>query len=187
MEDLAIIYRDKAILQYTRDKISEVSSIITNTALLEHNIFSQLMKYYSARKTHSIRRSKLLVDREIAKAKKEYGCQQATIFSNMSVTNDFGESLEFEPEDLLARGGETAVQNISLNEEIARLATDDRELATLNAWANGFNDTQVSTTLASHFGGNKESHRKFVRRFKVKCQERLEKECLAKNLLIKTS
>lgn len=187
MKTILIIYEDRSVMSYIRRRIEEVNCLITNTQRLEGRIFKELESYYESTENRSIKRIKYIVNRAIVLAKKQYGTQRTAIFSDLTNEDGFGESLEFEPEDLLAQGGETALQNISLNEEIARLATGDRELVTLNAWSNGFNDTQVSMTLASHFGGNKESHRKFVRRFKVKCQERLEKECLAKNLLIKTA
>lgn len=174
-------------MDYVRKKVDGVSHIITNTEKLEREIYSQLISYYKNREWLNRSRIYRVVDREVKRALTQFGKQRSYFFSNMSNSDGFGEPLEFEPIDLLAQVSETVVEKISLKEKIARLATDDRELVTLNAWANGFNDTQVSTTLASHFGGNKESHRKFVRRFKVKCQERLEKEYFAKNLLIKTA
>ncbi|MFJ7665285.1 hypothetical protein ACIQXW_23285 [Lysinibacillus sp. NPDC097162] len=186
MDNLIIVYENVSVMSYLRQKVDEVSNVITDVDKLETRIYAQLVSYFSLGKS-SFRRAQKLIDREVSQALKQFGKQKAINFSELAKGNDFGESVEFEPKDLLAQGGETVIQNISLNEKIARLATDDRESVTLNAWANGFNDTQVSETLASHFGGNKESHRKFVRRFKARCQERLEKECLAKNLLIKTA
>lgn len=173
MDVLTIIYRDKSVLRYVHDKVEEVSHLITNIEALESSIYSQLVKYYKTTSTRSIKRIKFLIDREIALARKRYGIQDVTMFSDLSVINDFGESLEFEPADLLAQGSETVLENISLKEKIACLAADDRELVTLNAWAYGYNDSQVSETLARHFGGKSESHRKFVQRFKVKCQRKL--------------
>lgn len=173
MEVLTIIYRDRSVLRYVHEKVEEVSHLITNVEALEGSIYSQLVKYYKTTSMRSIKRIKFLIDREIALARKRYGIQDVTMFSDLSVINDFGESLEFEPEDLLAQVSETVIENISLNEEIARLAADDRERFTLNAWANGLSDTQVSETLARQFGGKCESHRKFVQRFKAKCRSKL--------------
>jgi len=159
-------------MKHIRKKVDEVSHIITNTDKLESRIYRQVGDYLSLGK-YSFGWIQHLINREIKLALEQFGTQNIVVFSDMTNRNDFGESLEFEPEDLLAQGGETVIENISLNEKIARLAADDRELFTLNAWANGFSDPQVYTTLARHFGGNKESHRKFVQRFKEKCQKRL--------------
>lgn len=171
MESMTIVYRDKAVMNYLRRKVDEVAHIITDTDKLESRIYSQLADYFS-RESVSFRRAQRLINREIDLAFKQFGLQRVVMFSGLSVSTDFGESIEFEPEDVLAHG-KRVIESITFNEKIARLATDDRERITLNAWANGFNDMEVSKTLASHFGGNSESHRKFVQRFKAKCQRKL--------------
>ncbi|WP_427110882.1 hypothetical protein [Lysinibacillus xylanilyticus] len=173
MKTISIIYEDRSVIKYIRRRIDEVNYLITNTQRLESRIFKELECYYESTENRSIKRIRYIIDRAVVLAKKQYGIQKTVVFSDLNNEYGFGESLEFEPEDLLARGGETALENISLNEKIARLASDDRELVTLNAWANGFNDTQVSETLASRFGGKCDSHRKFVQRFRAKCQRKL--------------
>jgi len=88
---------------------------------------------------------------------------------------DFGESDEqyetYEVEDELA----LIDDGILVNEKIALLAEgDSRKLAILNSWKNGcFNDSSTSVSLAKHFGGNSESHRKFINRFRTTCQKAL--------------
>lgn len=64
---------------------------------------------------------------------------------------------------------------IIVNEKIALLAEDDsRKLAILNAWSNGeYNDSETASFLAKRYGGNSESHRKFINRFRVTCQKAL--------------
>lgn len=59
-----------------------------------------------------------------------------------------------------------------VNEKIALLAEGDhRKMAILNAWINGyFNDSDTASFLAERFGGNSESHRKFIQRFRIRCQ-----------------
>lgn len=171
-------------------EVDKHSNLISCSDRVINKVIRRINRFFEKGRgtPNSFRAIQRIIRQEIHAAffekKKEH---DAYVFSSMLVTNDYGESVEFEPKDLLAQGGETVLKNISLNEKIARLATDDRELVTLSSWAKGLNDSQVSETLARHFGGKSESHRKFVRRFKVRCQERLEKECLAKNLLIKTA
>lgn len=62
-----------------------------------------------------------------------------------------------------------------VNEKIALLAEDDsRKLAILNAWSNGeYNDSDTASFLAKRCGGNSESHRKFINRFRTTCQKAL--------------
>ena len=61
---------------------------------------------------------------------------------------------------------------IIVNEKIALLAEDDsRKLAILNAWSNGeYNDSDTASFLAKRYGGNSESHRKFINRFRTTCR-----------------
>lgn len=172
MNNITIVYEKPWVLGYVRQKVDEISHIITDIDKLETRIYKQLSDYFARGKSSYMRVQKL-VNREIDLALKQFGTQNIVVFSDLSKRNDFGESMEFEPEDLLAQVSETVLENISLNEEIARLAADDRERFTLNAWANGLSDTQVSETLARHFGGKCESHRKFVQRFKAKCRSKL--------------
>lgn len=172
MNNITIVYQKPWVLGYVRRKVDEISHIITDIDKLETRIYKQLSDYFTRGKT-SYKRVQYLVNREVDLALKQFGTQNIIVFSDLSKRNDFGESMEFEPEDLLAQVSETVLENISLNEEIARLAADDRERFTLNAWANGLSDTQVSETLARHFGGKCESHRKFVQRFKAKCRSKL--------------
>ena len=60
-------------------------------------------------------------------------------------------------------------------EKVALLAEDDpRKLAILNAWTNGyFNDSETASFLAKRYGGNSESHRKFILRFRTTCRKAL--------------
>ncbi|WP_213528742.1 hypothetical protein [Paenibacillus cisolokensis] len=60
-------------------------------------------------------------------------------------------------------------------ERITALAGGDpRRLAILNAWTyDGFNDSQTASLLAQRYGGNTESHRKYVARFRTACRAAL--------------
>lgn len=63
-------------------------------------------------------------------------------------------------------------QEFIVKEEIAFLAEGDpRKLAILEAWMNGeYNDSKTAMLLAQRHGGNPESHRKFITRFRTKCR-----------------
>ncbi|MHA7962827.1 hypothetical protein ACX93W_01695 [Paenibacillus sp. CAU 1782] len=65
--------------------------------------------------------------------------------------------------------------NYLVMERIALLAEGDpRKLAILTAWTNGeTNDSETASFLAKRYGGNSESHRKFILRFRTNCQKTL--------------
>lgn len=172
MQDISIVYKHKDALEYLRTCVEQVSHLISNTEKLEVRIFKQLASYLSTDK-QSYARIKHIVNREIALALKQYRVERASLFCTLSKKDDFGESLEFEPYDILANVEDTVVEKSSIDEKIAGLASDDRERITLYAWANGTSDVEISKTLAGHFGGKFESHRTFVKRFKAKCQRKL--------------
>lgn len=174
MDKLKIIYQETWIVQYVHRKVDEVSHLITNTEKLEDNIYKELKSYFRSREKRSIKRIRYIVDREISQAKKRYGKQNTIVFSDLAVANDNGESeLDFEPVDALAGVEDTAINKFSLMEKVTALASSDRELFVLKAWSNGFSDSEISSALASRFGGNPNSLRVFVNRFKVRCRTQL--------------
>lgn len=174
MDKLKIIYQETWIVQYVQRKIDDVSHLITNTEKLEDNIYEELKSYFRSREKRSIKRIKHIIDREINQAKKRYGKQKTIVFSDLAVANDNGESeLDFEPVDALAGVEDTAINKFSLMEKVTALASSDRELFVLKAWSNGFSDSEISLALASRFGGNPNSLRVFVNRFKVRCRTQL--------------
>lgn len=87
----------------------------------------------------------------------------------ISITNREGVDLEFE-DDLAV-----VDSSYSLNERIAILADgDSRKLAILSEWTNPDpNDSNIAKLLAQRHGGNSESHRKFINRFRTRCQQAL--------------
>ena len=87
---------------------------------------------------------------------------------------DYGESEDMEVREVI---DELALVDDRLlaNEKIAFLAEGDSgKLAILNNWKHGYyNDSNTSAFLAKRFGGNSESHRKFINRFRTTCQKAL--------------
>ncbi|MMZ61827.1 hypothetical protein D1872_239970 [compost metagenome] len=65
--------------------------------------------------------------------------------------------------------------NCYATEKIAFLAEgDSRKLAILKAWTyQALNDSDTAILLAQNYGGNTESHRRYVTRFKSRCQKAL--------------
>ncbi|WP_065643760.1 hypothetical protein [Bacillus paralicheniformis] len=100
--------------------------------------------------------------------------ERAHFLKNHSLRNDIaieeGDTV-WEPIDVLA----DVEGEVLLKEKIALLAQDDpRKKTILEIWNRGCtNDSEISSLLAERFGGNPESHRKFIRRFRLHCQDQL--------------
>lgn len=173
METLETIYNDKSVMSYVRSKIDEVSSKITNVWKLEESIFKQLECYYCKCDKRSIKRIKYLIDREIVQALKRYTTEKVVMFSELTIVDDFGESIDYEPTDVLANVSETVLKDFSLNEKISGLASTDCERFVLQAWINGFTDKAIAAELALLDGSNPNSKRIWVQRFKTRCRKKL--------------
>ncbi|MDQ0154967.1 hypothetical protein [Robertmurraya andreesenii] len=84
----------------------------------------------------------------------------------------------FEIEDVLANVEDTILETEShetLIKKAALLAQrDSKKLAILKAWSEGVtNDLELSRMLAHSIGGNIETHRTTIKRFRAKCQTKL--------------
>lgn len=84
------------------------------------------------------------------------------------------DDLGFQFEDVLANVEET----ITLQEKIALLAQgEEKKELILLQWSGSVDDSTIASLLQQRFGGNKESHRKYVQRFRKQCATTLAKEC----------
>lgn len=182
-----IVYKERWLVDFVNTQVARTR--VTNQSLLESRIHKQLEKYLLKFQDAHRHRNKLrqIVNDEIASSVKLYKLERTESFSGTCVVNDFGESLEFEPEDVLANVEEPMLEKSSISERIRSLAATDSEEFVLNAWIDEKSDSEIARELALRFGGNSRSLRIWVQRFRTKCQERLEEECLENNLLIKTA
>lgn len=168
LKTLEQIYRDSGTINYIHKVVDEVSGYIENTEKLEENIFSQLVKYFEHEVHRSWKRIKYLIDREVKKARERFG-MNLKLFSELSTKNEEGSELTFDPEDELA----LISRKVEAKEDIKKvisLATDDRKKIALNGLMDGDTVTKVSETLQRLYGGNSETHRKFITRFKKDCR-----------------
>lgn len=79
--------------------------------------------------------------------------------------------VSWEPQDVLA----DVEGEVLLKEKTALLAQGDlrKEMILMN-WSRGCtNNTEIAMLLAQHFGGNIEGNRKYIQRFRLKCQREL--------------
>ncbi|WP_260853799.1 hypothetical protein [Bacillus sp. WP8] len=80
-------------------------------------------------------------------------------------------NVSWEPKDVLA----DVESEVLLKEKTALLAQGDlRKEMILTNWSRGCtNNTEIAMLLAQHFGGNIEGYRKYIQRFRLKCQREL--------------
>lgn len=179
MKDLIIVYEHHWLLEYVRKKVNEVSFSITNTDKLESSIYHQLEKYFSLNKeVISKRWLRHLVDREIELMLRLHRIQHTTLYSDLAVTNDFGESLMYEPVDKTA-DVEYEVERKSLQRKIARLASDDFERYVLTAWSRGERSIDIAKDLAALDNRDVAYFKLKVARFKTRCKKRFTVESFA--------
>lgn len=167
------IYQHSEVLNYIRWKVETVRHIFTNTDILERRILNRLKVFYESGNKPSFYTAKKRIDFVVGGSLEKQTNDRSVTFSRLSVLNDLGELVEFDPLDVLADVEKTVVSAVYIKEEIARLAAGDFEAFTLNAWANGFNDSEISRTLAGRNGGKPESYRKAIQRFKARCQRQV--------------
>lgn len=177
METLKTIYQKPNLLYYIHNKVDTVSSIITDTSKLERRIYKRLSNYISHKnsKDLSMRWMRYLIDVEVAQILQECRLQKAVTYSDLAVTNDFGESLMFEPVDEVTDIEEQVEEQVyisSLQRRIARLASDDFERYVLTAWSRGERSIDIAKDLAVLRNRDVAYFKTKVARFKTRCKKR---------------
>lgn len=177
MEELEIVYRNSKIMEYLRAKVEEVSWLITNTDKLENKIYRQVGNYLINKGNNriSFSRVRYLVDREIGSAREEHRLQNVVMYSDLAITDDFGESLMYEPPDIKTEVYgivENRESNNLINGKIAGLASDDFEKFVLTAWSRGERDTDIARDLAVLKGRDISYFKLKVARFKKRCKSK---------------
>jgi len=161
--------------------MSSVSHVITNIEKLEFSIYKSIGEYivFQNERNISFRRVKLLTEKKIAEAYKKYRIQKTTSYSDLAITNNFGELLEYEPEDEVTDVGQDVLERTiesSLKGKIARLASDDFEEFVLQSWMLGDSDIEIARELALRKGGKVPSLVVKISRFRERCKKRWTKE-----------
>jgi len=177
LKELIVIYKNPWILKYIQRRVGDVSHVVTNTEKLELSIYKKISRYieYQGENKISNFRVRKLVEKEISEAIKKFRLQKTTSYSELAVTNGFGESLEYEPEDEVT-DVEKDVEQSALQRKIARLASDDFERYVLTAWSRGERSIDIAKDLAV-LGTHDVAYFKLkVARFKSRCKKRWTKE-----------
>lgn len=181
MKELIIVYETPWILNYVQKRVSDISHKITNIEKLEFSIYKRIIRYinYQNGRKVSFYRVRDLTEMEIADALQKYGLQNSVSYSDLAITNGFGESLEYEPEDEATDVGQDVLERTtesSLKGKIARLASDDFEEFVLQSWMLGDSDVEIARELALRNGGKVPSLVVKISRFRERCKKRWTKE-----------
>lgn len=175
MKKQELVYEINWLIERVYRESDKLLNKISDTSKFEERCINSIGEYLSLSEDNKRNKRYLirLIDRKVKEAisttsfsKEESIYYEDTIFR----TGYDEDEIEFEPEDPLAR----VEDEVIANETIALLAQDDRSEKVLEAWSIGnTNSSEISSSLARTIGGNPESHRKFIQRFKIDCREKL--------------
>lgn len=173
MENILVVYENDWILERVYTVSDRIRGRITDQTLFEERCIKRVADYIAV-KEENIRNRRYIekLINEVASAvigrnKNEH----ATIFSELSTEDDEEDEIEFEVEDVLA----DVESEVMVKEMTALLAQDDHsKKLILGYWTMGnTNNAYISRSLARTKGGNEESHRKAIQRFRKSCRELL--------------
>lgn len=171
MRDLELIYQRKWIVEYVYYLSERERNNITDTSRLEDLIFGRIARYIKGdeRKLNHSNIIKKLANQVVKQVRDDYKNESYELFEEISTKNNEGEEIEFEPMDVLA----DVESEIIAKEMTALLAQGDhRKKVILGSWMDGNdNNSEISRLLAQSVGGNTESHRKYIQRFRNDCYE----------------
>lgn len=144
---------------------------LTDPTKIEDRCISKIGKYLLVSKEHPKHTAyiKKSIEKEFYDAVGKYKTEESIRFSELTENNDYEEEIEFEPEDVLAN----VEDEVITKEMAALLAQDDRrKKVILGSWLDGNrNNASISRFLAKTLGGNEETHRKSINRFRLECRE----------------
>ena len=173
MKNNLIVYENGWIIQRIYEVSDRIRDKLTDQTLFEERCIKRITDYLLICETN--KRNKRYIERlinEVASAVIERNRNEyAELFSELSTESEEDKEMEYEPIDVLA----DVESEVIKRETVTLLAENDcRRLTVLEGWAIGnTNDNQISRALARTYGGNPESHRKFIQRFRLRCREQM--------------
>lgn len=178
MDTLIAVYSHKDIVSEIFKASELIRYRIPDQTNFEERVMDKVGKYLllDEKNSRNMRYIKRLIYREyhyyISDGNRKL--EESVFYSEVN-TGDGHESpgehkeIEFEPADVLAN----VESEVIAKEMTALLAKgDQRKKEILGFWAIGNNNNAyISRSLARSFGGNKESHRKAINRFREECRD----------------
>ncbi len=161
---------DYGAIPYVQRESQRIAHLVPDQTSFEQRCLNSI-GYWLERYEGNGRSKKALIQRIIVRERNKYlkASRKEAALSIEGMRDDG--NVSWEPHDSLA----TIDDGLMAKEKIALLAQNDlRKKVILECWTDGFtNTTEISALLAQRFGGNSETHRKFIRRFQLHCQREL--------------
>ena len=175
MERIKVVYEISWLINRVYRESDKLTGRITDTSRFEARCINDLARYLNIDKEHRNHKRHLIriINRNVGEFLSTYRTEQSIPFSVIASCDEEDEDkqLGFDEVDVLAN----VESDVIAKEMTALLAQDDhRKKVILGNWILG-NDSSsdISRLLAQTFGGNVESHRKFIQRFRKDCRESL--------------
>jgi hypothetical protein len=162
--------KSKAVVELVESASRSIWHRIPDVTSFEHTCYVNIGKQLAKGDIKSVTAmARYYINRAVARHIKRSKFERFKSVEELSTKTDDEVDLKvFEPVDVLAN-----VESVlEIKETITLLAKGDRKREMiLTAWSNGStNDSELSDTLASVFGGQARSHRIFIQRFRIECQ-----------------
>lgn len=166
-----IVYENEWIIQRIYEVGDGLRTAVVDQTKFEERCINRVARYLNGDKSRTSHRNYIerLIQQEASDYRRRGKKEDAELFTTLATYDDDGEEMEFEPEDAL-----TDVEDeVIARETAALLAQDDRRKEMIvGSWTLGIeNCSEISRLLAQSIGGNPESHRKFIQRFRADCRE----------------
>ena len=165
--------RHTEVIEVVERAASQIWHKIPDVTSFEHTCYVEIGKGILRNEVKSIEGlANYITNRSAARHVNKTKYEPPITFSEMeSEVREDVEEIEFEPEDVLAN-----VEGEVIKRETADLLAqgDCKKEKILGFWSIGnTNNAYISRSLARSFGGNEETHRKYIQRFRKSCAEQL--------------
>ena len=168
-----IVYENDWIIRRIYEVADGLRTVIVDQTKFEERCINRVARYLNGDESRTSHRNYIerLIQQEATDYRRRGKKEDAELFTTLATSGDDGELIEYEPEDVLAD-----VEGEVISKEMAALLAqgDRRKELIVGSWTIGNdNNSEISRLLAQSIGGNPESHRKFIQRFRADCREML--------------
>jgi|SRR5699024_2653490 len=181
MENSLIVYQNKWIIEKVYRVSDRLSRKVTDTTMFEDRSIKRVGEYLrqNVDNVHNKQYIIKLINEVASAAIARNSNEEAQRFSELTYESEEGDETAFEPLDdfTYEKGfGESVVESeFNAKETADLLAQDDRrKLLIIEQWLYGNdNNSDISRVLADSLGGNPDSYRRYIHRFRDECRELL--------------
>lgn len=176
-DELAINELFKAVNPMIEKVSSEIEFAVENSAKFDCRMvykIKKLLEKFDPDKHDYISSVKTLLTQEksnfLRRHRRKLDSVQMSAFDGSEETDSPG----FQFEDTSAKFEDEVIDSVTVKEKIALLAQNDlRKKMIIQEWLKGADDKSISKLLAQRLGGNWDSHRRFITRYKAECRSLL--------------